>query len=305
MKILLTGSSGTIGTRVFEKLLEKGHKVVGFDRKPNIWHSNLDKLTIKGDLLDGLDGLPGDFDIIIHLAANARVYNLVLDPDLAFENVSSIYNILEFARKQNIKKFIFSSSREVYGNKNLPSFKEEDVDIHLSESSYGASKLFGEAMVYSYKRCYGIEYVVFRFSNVYGMYDLTDRFVPLLIGKMMRGEEVDIYGADKVLDFTYIDDCVNGIIKGIENFPKIKDNTYNIAYGKGESLFKTAELLKELLKSSSRINFKSNRPGEVIRYSADISKSKELLGYKPEYPLEKGMELAVEWYLENKEKIYG
>ncbi|MCH7759651.1 NAD-dependent epimerase/dehydratase family protein, partial [Patescibacteria group bacterium] len=82
-KILITGSSGTIGTRLFEKLLEKNYDIIGFDKKPNIWHKKLNKLTIKGNLLDinDIKKIPANIDLIIHLAANARVYDLVVDPD--------------------------------------------------------------------------------------------------------------------------------------------------------------------------------------------------------------------------------
>lgn len=297
-KILLTGSSGTIGTRLFEKLLAQGYEVIGFDKRPNEWHPKLDNLTIKGDLLEKRDisKLANDFDLIIHFAANARVYDLVVKPDLALENIVSTYNILEFAYKNNIKNFIFSSSREVYSNKPLIVSKETDVDIHLCESPYNASKIADEALTYSFSRCYNINYLVLRFSNVYGMYDKSDRFVPLMIRKMKNNEEVSIYGKDKFLDFTYIDDCIEGIIKSIERFPRIKNNTLNIAFGKGEKLTEVAQVIKKHLDSKSKIIIKSSRPGEVIQYIADISKAKDLLGYKPEYLLEKGISLTIDWY---------
>lgn len=117
--ILITGSSGTIGTRLFEKLLENNYKVVGFDKKENKWQESLNKMTIRGDLLkkEDIGKIPKNIDLIIHLAANARVYDLVLEPDLALENVVSTYNILEFARKSKVNKIIFLSSGETYRNR--------------------------------------------------------------------------------------------------------------------------------------------------------------------------------------------
>lgn len=302
-KILITGSSGTIGTRLFEKLLEQGYKVVGFDRKPNEWHSKLDKLTIKGDLLKKRDinKLPNDFDLIIHLAANARVYNLVINPDLALENIITTYNILKFVHKNNIKNFIFSGSREIYGNKKQIVSKEIDVDIELCNSSYTASKIADEALIYAFSKCYGINYLVLRFSNVYGMYDLSDRFFPLMIKRMKKNQNVNIYGENKFLDFTYIDDCIKGVIKSIKRFPKIKNNTINIASGKGEKLIKVAQFIKEHLDSNSKIIIKPNQPGEVVRYVADISKAKKLLDYKPSYSVQKGIDLTIIWYLNQKQ----
>jgi nucleoside-diphosphate-sugar epimerase len=300
-KILITGSSGMIGTRLFEKLLEKGCKVVGFDKNLNIWQPKLNKLTIKGNLLNekDIDLLPKDFDLVIHLAANARVYNLVVNPDLAFENIATTYNILRFSHNNKINNFMFSSSREVYGNKASAVSKEADVDINLCESPYTASKISGEALVYGFSRSYGMDYIVFRFSNVYGMYDRSDRFVPLVIDKIRKNQQIDIFGKDKSLDFTYIDDCINGIVSTIEKFSKVRNNTINIASGQGEKLIDVAKLIKKYLNDSSKINIKANRPGEVIRYTADISKAKKLLNYKPKYLIEAGLIKTIKWYNKN------
>lgn len=300
-KILITGSSGTIGTRLFENLLEAGHEVIGFDKNPNKWHDHLDKLTVKGNLLNKKDikKLPCGFDLVVHLAANARVYNLVADPDLALENIITTYNVLEFCRQNKIKSVIFSSSRETYGNIKKSTPKEQDVDIQLCESPYAASKISDEALIYSYFKCYGINYIIFRLSNVYGMYDQSDRFVPLMIKKMERNESVDIYGGNKFLDFTYIDDCVSGLSKGIKMFPKVKNSTINVASGRGEKLTKVAQMIKEHLGSRSVINTKPNRSGEIMHYVADISRAKKLLGYKPKHSIKEGISSAVAWYIKN------
>jgi len=297
-KILITGSSGMIGTRLFEKLLADGHRVVGFDRNPNKWQPGLNKDTIIGDLLkkEDIQKIPSDFDLIVHLAANARVYDLVVAPELALENIVSTYNILDFARRNNIERFIFSSSRETYGNREKIIAKEDDVDINLCESAYSASKISDEVLVYSFSKCYGINYIVCRFSNVYGMYDNSERFVPLMIRRMKKGEGVEIFGQDKVLDFTYIDDCVGGIAQCIEKFDKAKNNVFNIASGKGDKLIDVAEIIKEELGSESAISLGQNRTGEVVKYIADISKAEKMLSYKPRYSLENGLKLSIDWY---------
>lgn len=301
-KILITGSSGTIGTRLFEKLLEKNYRVIGFDKKPNTWHPRLNKLTIIGNLLNKKDisKLPGDFDLIIHLAANPRVYDLVLSPDLALENIITTYNILEFCRDKKIENFIFSSSRETYGNRRETIAKEEDINIYFCESPYAASKISGEALIYSYSKCYGINYIIFRFSNVYGMYDQSPRFTPLIVKKMQKNQNINIYGKNKVLDFTYIDDCVQGIIKGIKKFTTTKNNVFNISSGRGENLIDVAKIIKKRLSSKSKIFIRKNRTGEVVKYVADISKAKKLLRYKPEYNIEEGINLTIDWYLNHR-----
>ena len=298
MKILITGSSGTIGTRLFEKLLENNYGGVGFDKKENKWHENLNKLTVVGDLLkkEDIEKIPSDIDLIIHLAANARVYDLVIEPDLAKDNIITTYNILEFAKKNKIDKIIFSSSRETYGNRKKIKAKENDVDIQFCESPYSASKIADEVLVYSYQKCYKINYIVLRFSNVYGMYDESNRFIPLMIRKMKNKEKVEIFGKNKLLDFTYIDDCVDGIIKSIEKFDKVKNNTFNIASGKGQKLIDVAKIIKKELKSKSKILLRANRTGEVVKYVANISKAKKMLEYKPIFEIKKGLSLSIKWY---------
>ncbi len=297
-KVLITGSSGTIGTRLFEKLIEQNYEVVGFDRRPNKWHSNLDKLTIKGDLLDKNDikKIPADIDMVVHFAANARVYDLVLSPDLALENIVSTYNILDFCRKNSIENIIFSSSREAYGNKKEVVSKEKDVNISLCESPYAASKISDEVLVHSFSKCYGINYIICRFSNVFGMYDESQRFVPLMIRKMKKNADVDIFGKDKTLDFTYIDDCVNGVIRCIKKFNGAKNNTFNIASGRGEKLIVAAKIIKKGLKSKSKILIGKCRTGEVVKFVADISKAQKILGYNPKFGLKKSIKLTIDWY---------
>ena len=296
-KILITGSSGTIGTALLKKLLGQGYEVVGFDKKQNQWDSELNKRTIKGDLLRDRDlkKLPKRIDLIIHLAASAQVGNSVLNPVLALENMAMTLRMLEFARKQNIPRFIFSSSRDVYGNTEEVS-SEDNVGIRLVESPYAASKLASEALISAYGKCFGIRSIVLRFSNVYGRYDVSDRFFPLIMKKMLKNQDVFLYGKEKVLDFLYIDDCVHGIMQSIVQFSKAQNTTFNIANGKSNKLSEAISLLKKLLGSKSKISIKPNRKGEVMHFIADISKAKSLLGYKPTYSIERGIELGAEWY---------
>ena len=300
-KILITGSSGTIGTRLFEELLALSYDVIGFDKNHNKWNSNLDKLTIIGDLLKKEDTkkIPADIDIIVHFAANARVYDLVLEPDLALENIVTTYNVLDFTRRNGIKRVIFSSSREVYGNKKEINSKETDVNIQLCESPYAASKVSDEALVYSFSKCYGIDYIVCRFSNVYGMYDESERFIPLMIRKLKKNGDVEIFGKEKILDFTYIDDCVGGVIGCIEKFDNVKNNVFNIASGKGTKLIDVAKIIKKNVNSKSRILIGNNRPGEVVGYIANISKAKKLLEYMPKTSIHEGVKKSINWYRNN------
>lgn len=303
MNILVTGSSGTIGTRLMEKLTEAGHRAYGLDCLHNKWQPSVDALTAHADLRSDQQTfnleLPADIDAIVHLAANARVYDLVEDPSRARDNLITTFNALELARRRGIKKFVFASSRETYGNTDAQILREDMARIEHCESPYTASKIGGEALVESYKRCYKLDTIIFRFSNVYGMYDDSDRIVPLFFRKARKNETLTVFGKDKCLDFTYIDDCVAGIMLGLEKFDTARGGTYNLAYGQGTTLVHVAERMKELLNSSSDVVIGASRIGEVIRYVADISKAKKVLGYEPKVPFEEGVKKSVEWYAEN------
>jgi len=298
VRILLTGSSGTIGTRLFETLLGK-HETVGVDIRQNKWKSELNGHTVVADLRknEELAKLPTDFDMVIHFAANARVYELVKDPQLALDNIIMTFNVLEYMRKNNISRVMFASSREAYGNiMDSEAISEEMVRVENCESPYAASKISGEAMIQSYSRVYGVRFVILRFSNVYGMYDDSDRVVPLWIRQCMKGEDLTVYGRDKSLDFTYIDDTIEGVVKAIDRFDEVKGSIFNLSYGDEVSLLSVAKLLKQLLHSNNGTIIKGSRLGEVWKFEANISKAKSLLGYKPRIGIEEGLDRTVKWY---------
>lgn len=306
MKILVTGSSGTIGTRLCEKLLAAGHEVIGADWEPCKWNPEVEKIRVDIDLRDAAQlkaqSSKLKADLIIHLAANARVYELVEHPDRAMDNFIDTFNVLEHARVHGISKLMFASSRETYGNIHLPEgqkYSEDKAHFMTCESPYTASKIGGEALFEAYKRCYNMETIIFRFSNVYGMYDDSIRVVPLFFRQAKAGETMKVFGRDKKLDFTYIDDCVDGIIGALDNWDKAKNDTYNLAYGEGTTIVELAESMKELLESDSDIEITDSRTGEVTHYIADITKAKETFGYSPKTPFSEGIRKSVEWYKVN------
>jgi nucleoside-diphosphate-sugar epimerase len=299
MKILVTGSSGMVGTHLCERLLREGHDVVGVDWKPNEWNKEVDALTLVVDLRDKanvLRVLPEDPDVIVHLAANARVHDLVVDPSLARDNFEILFNVLEYGRASSIKRFMFSSSREVYGNTGRTIHSEDEALSKNCESPYTASKIGGEALVHSYQQCYGIDFCIFRYSNVYGMYDRSNRIVPLFIKRCSANEELTVFGGDKLLDFTYITDAVDGTILLLNKFDSVKNEVYNLASGKGTPLLELAELIKSETNSNSQIQVEPSRIGEVVKYIADISKIKAAIEYVPKVSVQEGIKRALEWY---------
>jgi UDP-glucose 4-epimerase len=299
--VLVTGSSGTVGTELSLRLLDSGYDVRGVDVVDNRWSDRVDSITELIDLRDEeqVIELDSDVDMIVHLSANARVHQLVRNPEGARDNFDMTFNMLEFARKNDIQEFVFSSSREVYGNNGKLIYDEEDTYTDSCESPYTASKIGGEAMVKAYEKCYGIDTSLLRFSNVYGRYDESNRVVPLFIAQAINNRDLTVYGADKVLDFTYIDDCVSGIVDVIDSFEKVQGTTLNIASGEGTSLLELARTIVESVDADVDIHVEPNRTGEVSRYVADISRANKLVGYSPKYSFTGGIEETIEWYLDH------
>ena len=306
MKVLITGSSGQIGTNLALALMERGDTVVGIDRRANEWTDRIE--TVNLDLAKaGVDDLPSPregFDVVLHFAAHAKVYELVEHPDRAMENIQMAFTVLEYCRR-HAYPIIFSSSREVYGDIHHHITHEALADFVVAESPYSASKVSGEALIYSYKQCYQLPYLVFRFSNVYGRYDSDaarmERVIPLFIDRINRGEPITVFGKDKVLDFTYVDDCVGGVMRGIDALTgrRVCNQTINLAYGQGWTLVDLVNLISLGLQKDPNVTYEPSRPGEVMRYVADIGKARELLGYQPQTPLSGGIPKTLAWWRES------
>lgn len=307
MRVLVTGSSGQIGTNLCLRLQSEGHYVFGVDIRPNAWtdafETLLQDLSVPYRSFAGGIGhvaYPENFDIVVHLAAHAKVHELVEQPDRAMENISMTFNVLEFCRHNNLP-IIFSSSREVYGDIHRYITEESHADFAFTESPYSASKIAGEALIYSYAQCYGLRYLVFRFSNVYGRFDndieRMERVIPLFMRKISRGEPITVYGPDKVLDFTYVDDCVDGVRKGIDLLVMGcgENHTINLAYGQGHSLVTMAKYLGEELGIEPNMTVEPSRVGEVTHYVANIGKAFAILGYNPVVQLREGIRRSVAW----------
>lgn len=309
MNILITGSSGQIGTNVGLALLQRSDRVLGIDNRPNTWTDRIETITL--DLTKAVfDDLPDgkQFDTVMHFAAHAKVYELVEHPQRAMDNITMLFNVLDYCRRNKIP-FIFGSSREVYGDIHQHVTDEESADFVVAESPYSAGKIAGEALVYSFAQCYGLPFLVFRFSNVYGRYDndldRMERVIPLFIDRIARDQPIVVYGKDKVLDFTYVEDCVAGVIAGLDALSRgrIKNETINVAYGHGNTLVDLVNIISLALGKTPVVTYEPSRPGEVTRYVADISKARELLGYEPRTPLSSGLIKTIEWWREAKKSM--
>ena len=307
MKVLITGSSGQIGTNLALLLLKCGIDVTGVDVRPNPWTA--DVCTEVVDLVQVARGnerwQPSSRpDCLVHLAAWAKVHELVTNPRRALENVEMSFAALETARRARCP-IVLGSSREVYGDIHRTATNESMADFVVAESPYSASKIAAEAFFYSYARCYGMHYLVFRFSNVYGRYDndLTrmERVTPLFVRSIATDRPITVYGKDKVLDFTYVDDCTSGIHNGIEYLVggELCNETINLASGSGATLLELIGYIESEVGKTANVTIEDPRPGEVTRYVGDIGKARQILDYEPKFDLAAGISQYVSWCRES------
>ncbi|MDP3135845.1 MAG: NAD(P)-dependent oxidoreductase [Burkholderiaceae bacterium] len=306
MRIFITGASGQIGTNLALRCLKEGHQVFGVDRRPNSWTTAFDVIPFDlahaqpASALDEAVRRHGRPDVVVHLAAHAKVHLLTREPHLALENITMVQQALEYCRRHRLP-IVFASSREVYGSARRPLTHEDHAGLNDVASPYAASKMAGEALVRSYGACYGLPWLIFRLSNVYGRYDndlaRMERVIPLFTRQLQQGQPLTIYGADKVLDFTYVDDCVDGLLRGIQHLlaGTVACEVFNLARGEGHSLVTMAQWLAEALGCTAQLNIEPSQTGEVSHYVADISRARERLGFAPATGLREGLGKALAW----------
>ena len=292
MKILLTGSSGFIGTALKQLLEEQNIEVVPFDIKDNPLDDVRDFSALQSRVM-GIDG-------IVHLAAVSRVKIAHENPlECIKTNVGGMINVLESVRTQMAEDkhpwVIFGSSREVYGEpRNLPVVETSD---RKAINVYGVSKLTGEELCKVYSENYGLKTRVLRFSNVYtGVNDHLDRVIPKFILRAFNKGDLVINGSgEEIFDFTYITDTIRGIwgcIQEIERNLHLYDD-FNISTGVPISLRDLAEIIIEKTKSSSRVNYIKSRSYDVNKFYANPGKARKILEFSPKITLENGIELAI------------
>ena len=233
---------------------------------------------------------------VIHLAAIANARTSNLKPDFTFENsVITLKNTLEAVRahKETIDHLIFLSSSMIYGD-----FPPDGVfeDAPLSPKGiYGSLKLCAEEMVEAYYKVYGIPYTIVRPSALYGPRCVSRRVTSLFIESAIKGDALEIEGdGEEKLDFTYIKDFIQGLFK-IITVDKARNETFNLTYGQHRSVNDLVNIIKEYFPEVKVVR-KERDKLRPFRGTLRIDKAKDLLGYDPQYPLEKGYPEYIEWY---------
>jgi UDP-N-acetylglucosamine 4-epimerase len=306
---LVTGGAGFIGSNLCEALLRMGHTVRCLDDLSNGKRSNIDafmnhpKFTfIPGDIRDYETCLRAarDAGYVLHQAAWGSVPRSVEMPLLYEEiNVGGTLNMLEAARQNGVRKFVYASSSSVYGDSpDLP--KTEGREGNLL-SPYAVTKRTCEEYGRIYASLYGLETYGLRYFNVFGKrQDPNGAYaavIPKFIGQLLRGERPAIYGDGRQSrDFTYVENVVDANLKACAASREAAGEVYNIACGGREYLIDIYNALKEALGVEIDPVFLPERKGDILHSCADISRAREMLGYDPKYGFSDGIALAVDWY---------
>jgi len=305
--ILITGGAGFIGSN-FVKYILKEH--------PEYEVIVLDKLTYAGrlenlkEVMDKIKFIKGDIcrkedirkvgrcDVIINFAAESHVDRSIKEPEAFIKtDVYGTYNLLEYARENDIKRYIQISTDEVYGSREVGSFSEDDS---LSPSSpYSASKAAADLLCIAYYKTYGLPIIITRSSNNYGPYQYPEKLIPVLILNALQNKPLPIYGDGKnVRDWLFVEDNCRAIDLVLQR-GKVGE-IYNIAAENERMNIEIARfILKELSKPQSLIKFVKDRPGHDRRYSLNTEKIRKL-GWEPVHSFEEALRKTIRWYKENR-----
>ena len=306
--VLVTGGNGAVGINLVNRLLDFGAKVIVLDDFSQSKKTNLNfskNLTIiKGDITNTKileKAFSKKINYVFHLAARFANELSIKDPleDLHV-NVQGTLQVLLYASKQKLKRFVYSSSSSLYGNqKSIISEKT----VPNPSTPYAVSKLTGEYYCKAMHELYGLDYTILRLSNSYGPFDPPGKYrnvIPNFLQSALLNKDIIITGTgNETRDFTYINDTVKGILLAASS-KNGKNEIFNLGTGKETSIKEIANLIINISNSKSKIVFKPQRSFDHInKRRMNISKARKLIGYNPTINVKDGLIKTHKWFLEN------
>lgn len=309
--ILVVGGAGFIGSHITEYLLKHGAKVVvldnlstGFIENIELFSNNPNYTFIKGDISDfetckkACEGI----DIICHQAALGAVPRSVAHPELTtLHNVTGFVNMATAARDAGIKRFVYASSSSVYGDDTTLPKVENRIGKPLSP--YAITKLVNEIYAENFAQLYGMTFIGFRYFNVFGPRQSPKgtyaAVIPLFIEACIQNEACFINGdGSQTRDFTFVENVVQFNVKAmLTDNPAALNQVYNVGCGENITVNELFEGIKQRCNSSSVVQHREPRKGDVPHSLANISKSQELLGYDPLFKMNEGLDITVKSFL--------
>lgn len=310
-RYLVTGGAGFIGSHLVDRLLAAGHSVAVLDCFDDFYDRRLKELNLRSarshphcrfheiDVSDeaALHRVWSEVrpDMVFHLAARAGVRPSIENPRPYLQmNIVATANVLEMARRIGPARLVFASSSSVYGNQTKVPFSEDDpTDRPISP--YAAGKKMGEQLCYTYHHAYGLDITCLRFFSAYGPRSRPDMAVAKFTRSIERGEPVPMYGdGSTARDYTYIDDIVDGILVAADHMGGYA--IYNLGRSEPVLLRDLIDGIAVALGKPARIQVCPSKAGDVERTFADITHSRERLGYHPKVGLAEGLARYVAWF---------
>jgi UDP-glucose 4-epimerase len=306
MKVVVTGGAGFIGSNLSEELLKK-HEVTVIDNLSTGRIENLDQIIDKINFIQGsitdLDLLKEAFsgsDTVFHQAAIPSVQRSIDNPIVSNKaNIDGTLNILVAARDCDVRKVVYASSSSAYGNTpTLP--KREDMKPN-PRSPYAVSKLTGEYYCRVFSNVYGLKTACLRYFNVYGPRQNPESqyaaVIPRFVTRILAHEPPVIYGdGEQTRDFTFVKDVVKANIQAMQS---PAEGVFNIACGQRVSLNELARKIMQITGIDIEPIYDKPRQGDVRDSLADISSARKMLGYKPDFNLNSGLEGTIKWFQKN------
>ena len=286
MRVLVTGGAGFLGSHLVDELVDRGDDVIAFDNMRRGSPANIAghlasgavRLVI-GDVrnVEDVETAIEGAELVYHLAAQSNVMSAVADADYSFHtNVVGTYNILEAAKSCGVRRVIFSSSREVYG---------EPAEIPVPETAptapknpYGASKAAGETYCGVWSSA-ALEVQVLRFANIYGPRD-RERVIPTWMERALAGEPLELYGGEQIIDFIWVGTAVEALIAAARL--RQTSSAINVGSGVGTRLHDLADRILEMTGDVSKKALLPSRTPEVARFVADVRRLRSVLGIEPD-----------------------
>jgi len=315
--ILITGGAGFIGSHLVDRLLLEGNwRITVVDDFNDFYEPALKRANVETHLgrpdftlieadIRNYEALRrafagGSFDCIVHLAARAGVRPSLKEPQLYVEtNINGTVNLLELARANGVRQFVFGSSSSVYGTNAKVPFSEDDP-IFNPISPYAATKAAGELICHAYSHLYDLRIVCLRFFTVYGARQRPDLAIHKFAKLISAGRPVPVFGDGTTRrDYTYVDDIIAGVRAAID-YDRGNFEVINLGESRTVELRELISLLESALGQSAQVDRQPLQPGDVPQTFADITRAQRLLNYRPQTQIEEGIRKFVEWFRETK-----
>jgi dTDP-glucose 4,6-dehydratase len=310
-KILVTGGAGFIGSEFVRQGVERGYQIAVMDKLS--YAGDLERLKVSGgkitfhkvDITDKQsveDVVVSERpDVIVHWAAESHVDRSITDSSPFLDtNVKGTQVLLDVARSSGIKRFINISTDEVYGDLGDVGYFEETSPLNPN-SPYSVSKASADMLGRAYHRTYGLPVITVRPSNNYGPWQYPEKLIPVVIMKALNNQKVPVYArGENVREWLFVSDCADAVFRVLEE--GLAGEIYNIGSGEEKRNIEVVKtILRILEKPHDLIEFVQDRPGHDFRYSLNVKKMREQLGWKAKVAFSEGIEKTVKWYVDNME----